>query len=87
MTLVHRLQQLTGSPIFVLAAERKAVGKGYLLHCKRLEAPLPDDPEAAATVINQEMEALIRKMPEQYLWGYNRYRTPKTKALKSRQSD
>ena len=87
MTLVHRLQQLTGSPIFVLAAERKAVGKGYLLHCKRLEAPLPDDPEAAATIINQEMEALIRKMPEQYLWGYNRYRTPKTKALKSRKSD
>jgi KDO2-lipid IV(A) lauroyltransferase len=83
ITLVHRLQQLTGSPIFVLAAERKAVGQGYLLHCKRLEAPLPDDAEAAATIINQEMEALIRKMPEQYLWGYNRYRKPKTKAPKS----
>ncbi len=87
MTLVHRLQQLTGSPIFVLAAERKAVGQGYLLHCKLLDAPLPDDAEAAATVINQEMEALIRKMPEQYLWGYNRYRKPKPKSLKSSTDD
>lgn len=83
MTLVHRLQQLTGSPILVVAVERKAIGLGYLLHCKRLEAPLPDDAVAAATVINQEMEALIRKMPEQYLWGYNRYRKPKAKAQRS----
>ncbi len=87
MTLVHRLQQLTGARIFVLAAERKAIGKGYLLHCKRLEAQLPDNPEAAATAINQEMEALIRKMPEQYLWGYSRYRKPKTKAPQSSTAD
>ncbi len=83
MTLVHRLQQLTGSPILVAAVERKAVGQGYILHCRRLEAPLPDDAVAAATVMNQEMEALIRKIPEQYLWGYNRYRQPKTKVPKS----
>jgi Kdo2-lipid IVA lauroyltransferase/acyltransferase len=83
MTLVQRLQHLSGAPIFVLAAERKAVGKGYTLHYKRLDAPLPSEPEAAATIINQEMEALIRKMPEQYLWGYNRYRQPKIKAAKT----
>jgi lauroyl/myristoyl acyltransferase len=29
------------------------------------------------------MEAMIRKMPEQYLWGYNRYRQPKIKAAKA----
>ena len=83
MTLVQRLQHLSGAPIFVLAAERKAVGKGYTLHYKRLDAPLPNEPEAAATIINQEMEAMIRKMPEQYLWGYNRYRQPKIKAVKT----
>lgn len=82
MTLVQRLQQLSGATIFVVAAERKAVGKGYLLHYKRLETPLPDDAQLAATIINQEMEGMISKMPEQYLWGYNRYRTPKTKASK-----
>lgn len=83
MTLVQRLQHLSGATIFVLAAKRKAVGKGYTLHYKRLDAPLPNEPEAAATIINQEMEAMIRKMPEQYLWGYNRYRQPKLKAVKA----
>ena len=83
MTLVQRLQQLSGATIFVVAAERNAVGKGYTLHYKRLEVPLPNEPEAAATIINQEMEAMIRKMPEQYLWGYNRYRQPKIKAAKA----
>ncbi len=81
MTLVQRLQELSGAPIFILAAERNAIGKGYTLHYKRLEASLPSEPEAAATIINNEMEAMIRKMPEQYLWGYNRYRKPKTKKL------
>jgi KDO2-lipid IV(A) lauroyltransferase len=40
---------------------------------------LPDDLIAAATIINQEMEAMIAQMPEQYLWGYNRYKEPKVK--------
>jgi KDO2-lipid IV(A) lauroyltransferase len=35
---------------------------------------LPEAPSPA--VINQAMEATIRRMPEQYFWGYNRYKTP-----------
>jgi len=26
--------------------------------------------------INRVLEELIRQRPEQYLWGYNRYKTP-----------
>jgi len=82
MTLVQKLQQLTGATIFVLAAQRNGIGKGYTLRYKELLEPLPENKEAAAEIINQEMEEMIRKMPEQYLWGYNRYKAPKTKTLR-----
>jgi KDO2-lipid IV(A) lauroyltransferase len=82
MTLVQRLQKLTGATIFILAAKRNGIGKGYTLQYKELVAPLPDDIEAAAGAVNAEMEEMIRKMPEQYLWGYNRYKSPKSKKLR-----
>jgi KDO2-lipid IV(A) lauroyltransferase len=84
MTLVQRLQKLSGATIFILGAKRNGTGQGYTLKYKRLEQPLPDDDVAAATIINQEMEAMIAQMPEQYLWGYNRYKTPKNKKTQER---
>ncbi len=30
-----------------------------------------------ATALNRQMEALIRQCPEQYLWGYHRYKQPR----------
>ena len=82
MTLVQRLQQLSGATIFILAAQRNSLGKGYTLRYKELLEPLPEAPEAAAAAINREMEEMIRKMPEQYLWGYNRYKAPKNKVAR-----
>ncbi|HBT32152.1 MAG TPA: lysophospholipid acyltransferase family protein [Pusillimonas sp.] len=79
MTLVQRLQSLTGATIFILGAERNRIGQGYKMHVKEMTSPLPDNPVEAATVINAEMEGVIRMMPTQYLWGYNRYRQPRTK--------
>jgi KDO2-lipid IV(A) lauroyltransferase len=32
--------------------------------------------EARVRAINAAMEDLIRQCPEQYLWGYNRYKVP-----------
>ena len=84
MTLVQRLQKLSGATIFILAAKREGLGQGYTLKYKKLEHPLPDDSLAAATIINQEMEAMIAQMPEQYLWGYNRYKPPKNKKTQER---
>lgn len=37
---------------------------------------LPDDPAAAAAVINRTIEDLVGLCPTQYLWGYNRYKQP-----------
>ena len=79
MTLVQRLQSLSGATIFVLGAQRNRLGQGYTLHYKKMDEPLPQDPIQAATQINHEMENMIRRMPTQYLWGYNRYRQPKSK--------
>ncbi|CPP73873.1 acyltransferase [Bordetella pertussis] len=39
--------------------------------------PLPDGPQEQAALINSAMESLIRRFPEQYLWGYNRYKVPR----------
>ncbi len=37
---------------------------------------LPDDPAAAAAVINRTIEELVSLCPTQYLWAYNRYKQP-----------
>lgn len=81
MTLAQRLQSLSGATIFILGAKRNAIGKGYTLHYKELLEPLSEDPVQAATEINREMENMIRLMPDQYLWGYNRYRAPRVKSV------
>lgn len=76
MTLVQRLQSLTGAKIFMLGVERLGVGQGYKMHIAPMDTPLSDDPVEAATQINVALEAMIRQAPTQYLWGYNRYKQP-----------
>ncbi|MGO4304561.1 lysophospholipid acyltransferase family protein [Cupriavidus sp. RAF12] len=78
MTLVHRLQQLTQSPVVMVFAERLPRGAGYRGHLRVLcdGGMLPEDPSASAAVINRTIEELIAINPTQYLWGYNRYKHP-----------
>ncbi|AQW30420.1 lysophospholipid acyltransferase family protein [Ralstonia syzygii subsp. celebesensis] len=76
MTLVHRLQRLSGAPVAVLFCERLPRGTGYRLHL-RVIGTLPEDVTEAAGRINHEIEQLIALAPTQYLWGYNRYKRPK----------
>ncbi len=70
MTLPERLATLTGAHVLLAHGERLAGGRGWIV---RIE-PFTGLPTPAA--INQAMEALIRRFPEQYYWGYNRYREP-----------
>ena len=76
MTLVQRLQSLTGAKIFVLGVERLGVAKGYRMHISPMNQMLSEDPLQAATQINAAMENMIRMAPEQYLWGYDRFKQP-----------
>lgn len=77
MTLVQRLQAQTGACIVLLFAERLQARAHYRIHVKPIEAPLPLDPAQAAAVLNAHIETLVRLAPQQYLWGYNRYKQPR----------
>lgn len=77
MTLPAKLAAATGAPVLMIAAERQ-VGHGWLV---RIE-PLTEPPSPSA--INRAMEAMIRRCPEQYLWGYNRYKAPRAVMQDSR---
>lgn len=76
MTLVLRLQQLTGAPIVFGFAERLPKGKGFDVHIQKMDGPLSNDPVEAAKQINQGLERLIASAPNQYLWGYHRFKHP-----------
>jgi KDO2-lipid IV(A) lauroyltransferase len=80
MTLAARLIQQTGATPLLAWGERLARGAGYTVHVSRLAEPLPDtDPTQAesAAIINRAMEKLILRCPQQYLWGYHRYKQPR----------
>ncbi len=78
MTLAARLVQQTGAAVGLLWTERLPHGGGYVVHAEALPEALPEgDDEASAAVINRAMEAVVRRCPRQYLWGYHRYKNPR----------
>jgi KDO2-lipid IV(A) lauroyltransferase len=81
MTLAARLAQQTGAQVVLAFCERLPRGRGFVTHFRRLEEPLAHDATLAAAQINAAMERLIRQCPEQYLWGYARYKRPRAEAV------
>ena len=84
MTLATRLVQQTGAALLMIWAERLPGGRGFVLRVAPPAQPLPstaaDDAAlqlACATALNREMERLVRQCPNQYLWGYHRYKQPR----------
>lgn len=77
MTLAARLAQQTGASVLLARCERRAWGRGYTLILEELPVPLSDQLDAAVLQLNQAMEATIRQCPQQYLWGYARYKQPR----------
>jgi KDO2-lipid IV(A) lauroyltransferase len=76
MTLPGKLAMRTNAPLIIAAGERLPGGRGWRMHVKRLRGPIPESAEAQAAWINAEMEEMVRRFPQQYLWGYNRYKVP-----------
>ncbi|AVR90085.1 lysophospholipid acyltransferase family protein [Thauera aromatica] len=77
MTLAARLAAVKGVRVIYTWAERLPRGAGYVF---RLQAPaeaLSGELEADVATINREVERLILQCPQQYLWGYNRYKQPR----------
>ena len=80
MTLAARLVQQTGAIPLLVWGERLSHGAGYTVHVSAFDATLPADPRAqaeSAAVVNRALERLIRQCPQQYLWGYHRYKQPR----------
>ena len=77
MTLAARLAQQTGATVLMTWGERLSWGRGYRVHVQPLPQALPADGAQAALRINQALEQLIRHCPQQYLWGYARYKQPR----------
>lgn len=81
MTLSARFARIADTRVLLAWGERLSWGRGYVVHVLPLEQvlaePLADDAAAGAEQFNRAMEALIRRCPRQYLWGYARYKQPR----------
>jgi Kdo2-lipid IVA lauroyltransferase/acyltransferase len=78
MTLAARLAHQPGAALLLLWCERLPWGRGYVIHVSKPTEPMPGPqaPQAeSAAFINRCMERLILQCPQQYLWGYNRYKS------------
>lgn len=84
MTLAARLVEQSGAVALLMYGQRLPRGAGWRVHVQPLPEPLPAGAAsdaahqtACAAAVNRAMEQLIRQCPEQYLWAYNRYKTPR----------
>jgi len=80
MTLAARLVQQTGAELLLTWAERLPRGAGYVQRFSSFHEELPADAAESARRINRAMERLILQCPQQYLWGYHRYKSPRAQA-------
>lgn len=74
MTLASRLAQRSQAPIVLTYATRLPHGSGFDLSFESM--PPRETAETAARHLNRALEAIVRRCPEQYMWSYNRYKTP-----------
>lgn len=71
-----RLVRLSGAPVVPFFVERLPGARGYLLSLRpALEGFPGDDPAADALRINRLLEEQIRRVPEQYLWSHDRFKS------------
>jgi KDO2-lipid IV(A) lauroyltransferase len=77
MTLPAKLHTMSNAPVILSYAERLSWGRGYVIRFVAFEEPLGDTPQQQARAINLAMEKLIARCPSQYIWSYNRYKTPR----------
>ena len=76
MTLAARLAARDGVLCFFAYAKRLPRGAGYAMRLAPASAEACTK-KVPTRAVNRALEALVRECPEQYLWGYNRYKTPR----------
>jgi Kdo2-lipid IVA lauroyltransferase/acyltransferase len=78
MTMAAKLAQTTTAIAVLCWCERLSFGRGYRMFTRVLDLDLSADLDGVVQQINVEVEVAIRALPDQYLWGYARYKQPKT---------
>lgn len=75
MTLAMKLAQRTGARVMVGYSARLGLGEGFKPDGIDVpEAFYGEDEVAAATAMNEALETVIRRFPEQYVWSYKRFK-------------
>jgi KDO2-lipid IV(A) lauroyltransferase len=75
MTLAAKLAERAGVCSFLVFGRRLPRGRGYAIVLRPLPGKL--EGESATRRLNRALEELVRECPGQYLWSYNRYKTPR----------
>jgi len=74
-TLIARLARESGAPVVFMFGERLPWARGYIGHYIEAPAGIDDeDVEQATAAMNRGLEECVRRCPEQYWWGYKRFR-------------
>lgn len=76
MTLLSRLARKTGAAVFFIYAQRLPRAAGYHVHFVPAHPDIAHaDAHIAARHLNAGVETCVRNVPEQYQWGYKRFKT------------
>lgn len=76
MILLSRLAHKSQAAVFFAYCERLPLGQGYKLVFNAAPSSINDkDIEISVRTVNQCIEDCVLSLPEQYQWGYKRFRT------------
>lgn len=70
-----KMHHLNESPLIKLDCWRKPDNSGYILECSEVSGFPSGSEEVDAALINESIEAGIRKAPSQYMWVHKRFKT------------
>ncbi|MGH8462027.1 MAG: lysophospholipid acyltransferase family protein [Stenotrophobium sp.] len=74
-TLIARMVSESGAPAVFMFGERLPWARGYIAHYFDAPAGIYDrDVTVSTTAMNQGLAQCVRACPEQYWWGYKRFR-------------
>lgn len=75
MTLLSRLAGKLAAPVFLGYAERLRQGKFRIRFVRLTDDVANPEMRTALASLNSAIEAEVRRLPEQYLWLYKRFKT------------
>ena len=76
MTLLAKIAKKNDVQVLMFWAERLPKGKGYELNLEPVNLGANGETlEQQVTSMNDSIEALIRRLPEQYMWSYKRFKS------------